>query len=422
MLTPAFGIGLSGLKAFQKKTDTHAHNIANAATPDFKKQVLNLEEAPAQLQEGFWMGRGVQVGSVSRVIDELLEQRITAAKNNAGKGEGLSASLSALESAVGPAISDFSDSLQAFRSAINAANQDPDNLVLREAVLDAGKTVARSKNALEGKFTEVASNLTSQLGFQEDALNSKLSTLSDINKSLEREPNNPELVEKGRGIANEVIRLAGGSYYMEEGTGKVMVQAENGTVLKSPMDMRLATGGTIGGVVQSQQTLGTLQTFVSSTASELKTAFNLVHAGGTDLAGNAGGTFFAENGGQWSVGLADPKDLAMGQGGGPLDNRNGLALVGGLDAKSTQGGTATITESLAQATAKLGNAVNAAKDSGTAADNVLEGLLSQAQEKYGVNVDEELVGLMQAQRCYEACAKVIQTADAMLQTLLDIKR
>ncbi len=422
MLTPAFGIGLSGLKAFQKKTDTHAHNIANASTPDFKKQVLTLEEAPAQYQEGFWMGRGVQVGNVSRVIDELLEQRITAAKNNAGKGEGLSSGLSELEAAVGPAISDFADSLQGLRSAINAANQDPDNLVYREAVLKAGEAVANSRNKVSSKFEEVRSNLNSQLGFQEQSINSTLDSLQKINSELEREPNNPELIEKGRSLANEIVSQVGGSYRIEEGTGKVQVQGVNGTVLKNPIDMRIATGGVVGGINQSLETLSSLNTFISSSSSEFLSAFNAVHEGGTDLAGASGKPFFLENGGAWSMGVVDPSELALGQGGGALDNRNGLALLGGFDTRNTQGNKATITESLAQATAKLGTSVNSAKDTGNAADNVLEGLLSQAQEKYGVNVDEELVGLMQAQRCYEACAKVIQTADSMLQTLLDIKR
>jgi flagellar hook-associated protein 1 FlgK len=39
----------------------------------------------------------------------------------------------------------------------------------------------------------------------------------------------------------------------------------------------------------------------------------------------------------------------------------------------------------------------------------------------GVSIDEEMITMQQAQRGYEAIAKVIQTTDQMMQTLLAIK-
>jgi flagellar hook-associated protein 1 FlgK len=49
-------------------------------------------------------------------------------------------------------------------------------------------------------------------------------------------------------------------------------------------------------------------------------------------------------------------------------------------------------------------------------------LLEQADARRasvsGVNVDEELTALMRAQQAYAAAAKVITTADEMMQTLI----
>ena len=36
----ASAIGLSGMRAAQQRLDTHAHNIANSATPGFQRQTL----------------------------------------------------------------------------------------------------------------------------------------------------------------------------------------------------------------------------------------------------------------------------------------------------------------------------------------------------------------------------------------------
>ena len=49
-------------------------------------------------------------------------------------------------------------------------------------------------------------------------------------------------------------------------------------------------------------------------------------------------------------------------------------------------------------------------------------LLQQRQSLSGVNVDEELVSMMKYQRSYEASAKIIQTSNQMLSTLMGLIR
>jgi flagellar hook protein FlgE len=42
----ATAIGLSGMRAAQIKLDSHAHNVANVQTPDFKRQVTTQTALP----------------------------------------------------------------------------------------------------------------------------------------------------------------------------------------------------------------------------------------------------------------------------------------------------------------------------------------------------------------------------------------
>ena len=49
-------------------------------------------------------------------------------------------------------------------------------------------------------------------------------------------------------------------------------------------------------------------------------------------------------------------------------------------------------------------------------------LMQQRQALSGVNVDEELVNMIKYQRSYEASAKIIQTSNQMLSTLMGLIR
>jgi flagellar basal-body rod protein FlgC len=46
-MSDAFGIALTALRAFDKKLDVNAHNIANVNTDKFKKSRVDLQEAAA---------------------------------------------------------------------------------------------------------------------------------------------------------------------------------------------------------------------------------------------------------------------------------------------------------------------------------------------------------------------------------------
>ena len=55
-------------------------------------------------------------------------------------------------------------------------------------------------------------------------------------------------------------------------------------------------------------------------------------------------------------------------------------------------------------------------------DTLTQDIFSRSQSVSGVSLDEELTNLIKYQHSYTAAAKLITTADQMLQTLLGIKQ
>src|SRR5262245_66413539 len=76
MSTIGLNTGLSALLSARYMLDTIGHNIANANTPGYSRQRVQLGSAsPLQLGQ-LLLGTGVDAGRVQRSVDELLQRRI----------------------------------------------------------------------------------------------------------------------------------------------------------------------------------------------------------------------------------------------------------------------------------------------------------------------------------------------------------
>ena len=86
-------IALSGLQAEQASLDTTSHNIANASTVGYSRQVSELAAKPALGALSVWgmitpgqLGQGVQVADVARIRDQFNDNNLRTAFSHAGRG------------------------------------------------------------------------------------------------------------------------------------------------------------------------------------------------------------------------------------------------------------------------------------------------------------------------------------------------
>lgn len=74
--SPAAAIGLSGMRAAQLRLDSHAHNVANAQTPDFRSQVTVRTARPDSGGVDAQIGRKAGVSPpMDRLADDLVGER-----------------------------------------------------------------------------------------------------------------------------------------------------------------------------------------------------------------------------------------------------------------------------------------------------------------------------------------------------------
>jgi flagellar hook-associated protein 1 FlgK len=140
------------------------------------------------------------------------------------------------------------------------------------------------------------------------------------------------------------------------------------------------------------------------------------------------GLFTGSNAGNISVNAAlqeRPELLASGFSLDPLetgDNTAALALAALRDAPIFGGNEASINEFYEQFVTLIGVDSRANLDRLRVDEAFVDDFQRQRQEISGVSIDEEVTNLLLYQRAFEASARVINTADRMLETLLNTAR
>jgi flagellar hook-associated protein 1 FlgK len=105
--------------------------------------------------------------------------------------------------------------------------------------------------------------------------------------------------------------------------------------------------------------------------------------------------------------------------GGVGDNRNALALLGGLAAGILDGGRTTLQGSVAKLVTDVGAQTAETQNSRDAQGLLLEQSRQKLESVRGVNLDEEAADLLRYEQLYQAAAQTIAVADGLFTSLLN---
>ncbi|MCA2978204.1 MAG: flagellar hook-associated protein FlgK, partial [Myxococcaceae bacterium] len=189
-------------------------------------------------------------------------------------------------------------------------------------------------------------------------------------------------------------------------------------------------GGTLGGMLDARDgAMRTAQQRVDTLASDLAGAVNAVAQTGFTLTGTTGQKVFSVQATVAGAARTLSVDAALaangalfpaaGVAGAPGDATIAQRLID-TEGQALSSGRSPGDE-LASLTASYGAATSRAMAMAEGDGAVKLNLETMRQSASGVSIDEELVNMQRSQRAYEAVARVIKTADQMLETLLGLR-
>ncbi len=251
----SFSIGMSGLSAVQKAFDIIGNNLANAATDGYHRQRVNLAPAYSAQIGDVILGGGVDVTSITRMIDNLLEKEILRQQSLSDQVSQELTTLRSVENAFGElstsgglsaAIDEFFNALQDLSAHPTEAIWQNQAVTTAETLADQFRTLGGFLNTLENQIKLEAENTIEQI-------NTLISQTAELNGEIKRREmtggkTNNLRDQRDQRIA-ELSELVGlETQAQEHGTVNVSIAgipAVSGTTAFE-LEVGLITGGSLG--------------------------------------------------------------------------------------------------------------------------------------------------------------------------------
>jgi flagellar hook-associated protein 1 len=441
------GTALSGLEAMQAGIDTTSQNISNASNPDYADESVNLVTNPSLTfftGEGdnppVELGTGVSVESISRNDDQFIDGQYWTANGNASYYSTLSNQLTDTEddlntsstSGLQSTLDTFYSSWQSLASqpslgssvigaATNLAtqlNQASQQIsTLQSEAGDQVTTLTSSGGELDQYATDIA-NLNTQIaatnaaGMSSNSLQDQrasvldqLSTLANI--QVTQQSNGADTITLMNTSTTPATQV-GSSPLVDGGNGTTVPSASAAVTLPASTDLT-SIGGTIGALAQLADTD---PSDPNASLAQMQSQLDTVASGVASLVNTASGmTFFSPNDGTSTVTAANISvDSSV--------TNSSLAALSNATATTVYGTQSQATNDLATFVSQVGNTVGQASDSATTSASLLSNISNERQSVSGVSLDQEMTNLITYQQGYQASARVMNTMQSVIQTLI----
>lgn len=429
-----------------------SHNIANAATPGYTRQRADLAATlPFRNAQGLFIGTGVEVDGINRLRDRFLDNSYRQSSGSLGSASLRYGVLNQIEvDFQEPGDNGLQAAMDKFFNAFQELSAHPEESGPRNNVLTQATTLVQRFNRLNTTLTTQRNNLIEAAASKVASINALTEKIAALNQQIGvsrgggNEPN--DLLDQRDLAIDQLSKLAnitasldstgtmlvsiGGTLVASNGSSVPLKSSLVGTTLKitsgTGQDVQV-TGGEVGALLEMHNTtIPGYTAQLDSLASSIITRVNALHSAGYGLGTPppTGMDFFTGSSASTiavnSQISSNTDNIAASSTGAPGDNRNALALYGIMNERLMDGGTKTVTQFYSRFVSSIGSDITSAGNSVKGVELVLGQLESQRDSVSGVSLDEEMTNLIKFQRSYEAAARIINTADEMLQTVLNM--
>ncbi|BBH52352.1 flagellar hook-associated protein FlgK [Fluviispira sanaruensis] len=471
-LNHILNLGSESLQNSRTGVDVTGHNISNAQTPGYSRQLVNLE-TKWPIEYGLHVfGDGARIQSIQRAHDKFIEGQLRREVQIQSKTEVLAEGLKKIESFFNPDLtSTVRDRFVSFMSSIRELANFPEEPSVRINMIENGKSLAQAFNAAHANIVQVQTDANEELKQTISVVNQKIAEVAKLNGQIREmgagnltdvndlEDRRDKLIKEIGSIVdinayhdkNDQITVRGpAECLLVEGNLASRFKIEDvytpthmPAILISEFEKErffemtdYISKGKMGALLDIRDRYAQrVRDDLNELAKGFADNFNEVHRKGfgiNDMHNLNGRDFFA--------GLSGPgepaQDLEVDL--GIVFNPNAVGIAMSADTPGDNvvanqliklfyeplfdNNTTTITGIYDKMISKIGIAALRTKEEATSSQIVYDRLKSQRESVSGVSLDDEAANLLKYQHLFTASSRVITTADEMFKTVLDLKR
>ncbi len=469
-------IARSAILTHQKRLAVISHNIANVNTEGYHRQRVALGTnpplEPTMLEtRKYSIGTGVRVIDVIRAYNDMKEATLLGekpdAEYHAQKARGL-ADMEALVVGIGEASlsARFQDFWNSWQDVANNAG----NLAFRSILVEHSVALTDHIRTLDDRLTSFRANIADGIvapfsGFvadEVDKINNIAAEIQDLNSrisSLPSDYDSNDLMDRRTRLLRELSEKADivvAADYSITIDGQLLVSGDGATrndliiTGTAPVTLTLdgapvtIARGSLGAWIDVAAEVDAFIANLDTLAIELMSVVNDVHnstlGNAYDLDGNLSALNFFTGTGSSDIVVNplihdpvnplkdNPRLIAAAAtiydpGPPPIPNPGDGAKALEIADLAYQNivalGDQTFGEFFISLLAPLGAGIQTETDLASNGETVVNLLINSIQAETGVNLDEELIEMISAQRAYEAAARLMKTIDSMLDVIIN---
>lgn len=180
----AFDIGLSALRAQQQTLSVLGNNLANASTPGYHRQRVELVDRIPLQNEQLQIGSGVDVAKITRLRNSAVETALLRNASEAGSSQQTLEIMRHVESLLTPGDASVHASLSLFFNRLEKVANAPQDLTVRNEFLSSAAELIQSFNSIEGQMTSLARDVRLDLDGAVREVNQLLADIAGLNQRI----------------------------------------------------------------------------------------------------------------------------------------------------------------------------------------------------------------------------------------------
>jgi flagellar hook-associated protein 1 len=326
-VSDVFGISVSALQAFQTAISVTSNNVANASTPGYDEESVNLTEAIPQTDGTASVGSGVAVTGISRAYSQAAANQLNTSQSTLGQLTALQSYSTQIDNLFGTTAGGLSTALQTYYNAWSDVANNPTSTASRQALLGDAQAVATSFQTTSSQLNTLNTDVNSRITADVTQINSIASAISTLNQQIvvgtAQDGNQPpnELLDQRDQLVSNLSQLVGvstttdsdGSLNVFIGNGQPLVLQGQTTALTTvpnqfnASQLEISTASSNGNAISSSITSGDLGGLLAARSQIINPALNQLgqvavalsqtanaqQADGFDLSGQLGAAIFS---------------------------------------------------------------------------------------------------------------------------------